>query len=287
MFARGSTLVRAALTVAAVCACERPPEPEREAAPAFRRGDGVVIERRAGEFEEARVLAVEGGRARIQTRGDHSTRWLGIPELYAIRRQAVAARGCPSERSAVCSTGPETWDACRLVQTEGGKCRARLVDGRELTTEEWLDVSELTRLNIERRFRQANERQAFLREAERAGRPWAPPGWQARAKERVVGRRENGFFTAHVHEIEDDGLRVIWASGGEAKLELVDVVPEPPEPRRPAHGDYVLRRPSSVVAPWEPVRVVATNSDDFDVIDDNGERSKVRAGDLLRLSRAP
>jgi hypothetical protein len=268
-------------TVAGACdeqgAAEAPVEP---APPAVKRGDRVVVERRAAEFVEARVLQVLDGRLKLQTVPDRVGVTVAAGDAYPI----AAPRAEPSEIG-VCRVGPAAWSGCKL-QSTAGELRAALPDGsqRRIQAKDVVSVSELTRMNIQSRFGRAGARREFERAAERAGRPRSPKGWTPGGGERVVARRDTAWFSATVHEIEDDGVRVRFrADDGETKLDFLDVVPEPPHATKLERGAFALRRPASPAEAWVTVRVKSARRAGLVVEDANGDEHEETARELIPL----
>jgi hypothetical protein len=140
-------------------------------------------------------------------------------------------------------------------------------------------------MNIEHLFVRSERQQQFLRDLQQAGRPQAPVGWRPSPRERVVARRGDDWYTARVHELEDDGVRVRWR--GQANIEKVanrDLVPEPPYRSGLQRGDFAMVRPRADSEPWTYVRVRAV-TDDFKVEDVKGEVTHVNKTALVPISR--
>jgi hypothetical protein len=272
-----------ALVLLAVGACDA----RADSAPAVReaslaRGDRVVVEERAAQFVEAQLLEVTPSTLRVQTIEGARTLTIGAADAYPIPGSAPLAAGF-----AACKVGAE-WAACRVAKL-GPAVDVELSDATRarLSDEQVLRVSELTRLNVEKRFDQARRRADFERALAGAGHPQAPRDWHPAGRERVVARRGGGWFSAAVHELEADGsLRVRYrADASEASLMREDVVPEPPHPGSIERDAFALMRPDSTARAWVPVRVTRAADDRVSVVDIDGESAARRRHDLIPLRK--
>lgn len=276
---------RALLLALALAALDRCKKQESGAAPApdagVARGDRVLVEDSAAHFVEARVLKTSREKLKVQTLKDARTVTIARADAYALDTARALQAGF-----AACRLGDARWEPCRIERSTSGVA-ADLLDGtrRRLTDRDVLGVSELTRLNIQRRFEQARERAEFERALSRAGWPRAPDDWQPVGRERVVAWRAQGWFSATVHELEKSGrIRVRYrADDAEAALERARVVPEPPLPGVVTRGHFALMRPASMANGWVPVRVVGAGEDSVRVVDVDGEVFERQRQDLLPL----
>jgi hypothetical protein len=250
------------------------------------RGDRVLVEESAARFVEARVLKTSSAELKVQTLGDARTLTITPADAYALDTATVA----PARGLAACRLAEAEWLPCR-VERAGDAFAVELPDGtrRSLPVHDILAVSELTRLNIERRFEEASARSEFERALGRAGQPRAPASWQPVGRERVVAWREGGWYAATVHELEEGGqIRVRFrADASEAALDRQRVVPEPPLPGPLERGHFALMRPSSAASGWVPVRVRGVAEGAVRVVDVDGEAFERRRQDLLPLVADP
>jgi hypothetical protein len=143
----------------------------------------------------------------------------------------------------------------------------------------------VTELNLKHAFRRSDATSRFQQEVVRAGHPRAPRGWRPSPRERVLGRDGDAWYSARIHEIEDERLHVRWRSDERVtELGYADVVPEPPYPNPAARGAIVLVRPTALSAAWAPMRVTATGAE-IKVEDATGTQRSVSASDVVPLSR--
>jgi len=262
---------------------KKPGSPTPAADQSVARGDRVVIEQTAATFFEGRVLAVDGQRLRVQKADEGDPLTVESSDAY---RLPPPARDHRAGELAICSTGGTRWIGCRLEQQNGGAWRARGSAGEtfEVDAPRLLSPTPVTELNLRRHFDRAEQRERFARDAERAGQPRAPSGWRPQARRRVVARHGSGWFSATVHEIEDERLHVIFVSDARtAELAYGDVVPEPPYARPLRTGDFALLRPEAVAQAWQPVRIERATPAGFRVADIGGATREVQNTDLLPL----
>jgi hypothetical protein len=249
---------------------------------AFARGDQVVVEQTAAQFFQGRVLEVENNQLRVEVSGGRSV--LVEPgDAYPLppRKRSVP------RQLAICRTGDRKWEGCRIESLQGSRIFARSAEDQEYSVgpDQVLAPSPLTELNLRRDFQRSRARADFVRAVEKAGQPRAPVGWKASPGERVLARKDNGWFTARVHEIEHDGLRVRWESDGEViKVPMENVVPQPRYGSSPLmRGDFGLLRPTSLAEPWRPVQVRSVEDRDLRVLSLEGELLSTSAQDVVPL----
>jgi hypothetical protein len=258
---------------------------EQSARPAIARGDRVVVEAKAAEFFEGRVLAVDGERLRVQRAAEGDALSVALSDAY--RLPPASAPVAPGQL-AICRAGEARWVGCRIEARSEAGTRARSADGAVLETasDGVIPPTAVTALNLERHFERSHERAEFQNALSRAGAPRRPDGWRASPRERVVARQDGSWYSASVHEIEDDGLYVTWqADRRTTKLEASNIVPEPPYAHAPKRGEFALLRPETIAQPWKPVRIDAAAPDAFTVVDVSGKRQPASARDLLPLAR--
>ena len=233
------------------------------------RGMRVVVERTAGEFLEATVLEVKGEHLRLQTADGAQALRVLHTDVYVLAEPALESS--PGEY-AICGVGRASWQGCRLTALDGDERVILTADSQEhrLPKERVISATALTRMNIEHVFRRMRQRRQFLEDLGKAGTARPPPGWSPGPRERVVARRGDDWYTARVHELEDDGVRVQWRSDSTIeKVITAHIVPEPPYPAELQRGDFALLRPQAQAEPWTYVRIRGV-SDDYKVEDAQG-----------------
>ncbi len=265
------------------CRCDEDPPTTPEVATTVTRGDHVVVEQTAAEFFEGRVLEVEANGLRVEALDGGASRRVASGDSYRISGGASPQAGS----LAICRIQPATWVGCR-IDTVGEKLTVStaLGDRHELAAGDVVLPTPVTELNIRRSFERTKRERAFAEAARRAGAPRAPKGWHPAPRERVVAKSGKAWFSAHVREIEDDGIHVEWrADARVTKVPLTDLVPEPPFPKPLHKGSFALLRPSVVSRPWKPVRVESEKDGIFTVVNASGEQTSVLARDLLPVGK--
>ncbi|MEZ4375977.1 MAG: hypothetical protein R3B07_34545 [Polyangiaceae bacterium] len=254
------------------CRCSEPPG-EREgpapAPPTVQRGDAVLVEPNAGEFFEARVLALENTgptpSLKLQ-RSDGEITNADTADVYPLPAESapIAASNQPvwaPGRFGICEVAAQRWVGCRIKSPLDAGYEVEDFGGEEhrISPKKIVVPSELTRMNLEQRFKVGDRRRAFERDAARAGQPAAPPGFSPGFKERVIAKRGDEWFSAHVVRFHDDGaFRVRWmADERENDVAKAEVIPEPPYPVPPKRGGFVLVKPNVQSLPWSRWRVVS------------------------------
>ena len=247
------------------------------------RGDRVVVEQSAAEFFEGQVVRVEGSRLRVQTTDEGESVDVAVADAY---RLPPTAHEFAVGDLAICGMTPMRWRACRVERVSADALAIRDAEGREvrLPRNRVLGPTKLTELNLRRHFDRVDKRRAFAQAVERAGMPRAPRGWRPAPHERVLGYQGSAWYSASIHEIEDDALHVRWQSDGRVtELTRPHVVPEPPYQPPPTRGDFGLLRPTRPAQPWQPVRVVASNPEGLVVVGVDGQRRSAELRDVVPL----
>jgi hypothetical protein len=242
-----------------------------------------VVEQSAAEFFEGQVVGVEANRLRVQTADEEESVDVAPDDAY---RLPPAAHEFAVGDFAICGTSPMRWRACRVETVSADALVVRDSAGKEsrLPRGRVLDPTKLTELNLRRYFDRVEKRRAFARAVGGAGMPRAPRGWRPSPHERVLGYQGKAWYSASIHEIEDDALHVRWRSDGRVtELTKPHVVPEPPYQPPPARGDFGLLRPTRPAQPWQPVRVVASNPEGLVVIGVDGHRRPAELRDVVPL----
>jgi len=250
------------------------------------RGDRVVVELRAAEFFEGRVLSISRGLLRVERDDGSEPVSVSSSDVYRLPPPPISP---DRDRLLVCRVDAR-WVGCKAERSEGGAIRVRTAAGQSvrIPPDAALQPSPLTELNLKRHFERAAERARFAAAAARAGEPERPIGFRILPRARVVARRKAGWYSGTVHEIDDAGAYI--AFDGQASLEHVSsvmIVPEPPHLGTPERGEFALLRPSSPVEPWLPVRIVGVLAPDLKVVAENGDERTVPQRDLLPLTNAP
>jgi hypothetical protein len=271
------------LVIAAASACKRE-APRGEVAPSsVRRGDRVVVEAAAARFFEAQVLEVKGDQLRVQSAELRESVLVSASDVY---RLPAPSREVHPGDPAICNATAGTWVACQVLAVDAHGIDVQLLEGdrRRLDRTVVLAPTDLTAMNLRRSFERSSARAAFRTAVMRAGRPHAPAGWKPSPRQRVLGLRDPVWYSATIHEIDDDQIFVRWDVDGRiSELGPSDVAPEPPYEPPPAHGQYVLVRPPASGQPWKPVRIESVDADVWVVVDVDGERRTVAARDLVPL----
>jgi hypothetical protein len=242
----------------------------------------VVVEVRAAEFFEARVLSADKGRVRVLPQRGGEPLSVAASDLYPLAARSNAAPGA----FAICRHDAR-WRACR--QASPGKDSAAYITLEGISVHpragDVLAASPSTELIVRQAFKKAEKRLAFLSEASRAGNPEAPAGFRPTAHARVVVRRAGGWYSATIEEVNDHDLTIsLPADGARERVAPGEVVPEPPAPRQPSRGDFVLVRPLSPSEPWQVSRVVASADREFRVAQPDADERLVGLRDLLPLA---
>jgi hypothetical protein len=242
----------------------------------------VVVEVRAAEFFEARVLSTGKDRMRVLPQGGGEPLSVAASDLYPLTARSKAAPGA----FAICRHDTR-WQACR--QASPGKDSAAFITLEGISVraraDDVLVASPSTELNLRQAFKKAEKRLSFLSEASRAGNPEAPPGFRPTVHARVVVRRAGGWYSATIEEVNDHDLTIsLPADGARERAAPGDVVPEPPAPRQSSRGDFVLVRPLSPSLPWQVSRVVASADREFRVSQPDADERLVGLRDLLPLA---
>ncbi len=274
-------LALVALTTVAGCRRSQPSDAAEHSE--WERGDRAVVEERAGEFYEARVVGVEGDQLHLQrVRGGPSTT-LSSHEVYRLPSLAVPV----PEQFLVCSPEAAQWVPCRTTRVTDTTVTAVDPRGTEFSVprERVVVPGRLTTLNIERRFADSKRDAQFLTEASRSGPPRVDPDWSPGPHEHVIVQRDEGWFSARVHELEKDRVHVRWDSDHRVtEVPRGRVVPEGPYATDPVLGGFVLARPHSPAEPWELLRVRLLVEEHSVVVENaRGERRTLPLRDVVPL----
>jgi hypothetical protein len=259
---------------------------EPSARQAIARGEFVIVERAAAVFEQTRVLEVAPRRLRVDSGGagdsDEST-WIPSADVYILGRTWSP----PAGAFAVCQQRA-SWLPCKVEQAAGPSVRARDAHGKplELAIEQVIEPRAVTELNLRRHFEQAAERDAFLAGYARAGKPRRTRGWLPGPRSRVIAERQGEWFSARIHEFDEEVPRVSFELDGRiTELSVSELAPEPPyELGGLRRGDFVLRRPPGPTQAWKPVQVRALGEQELRVADVSGELATVSIRDVVPLS---
>lgn len=259
--------------------------PTSESAPAPARGDRVVVEPRAAEFFEGRVLSVNADRFRVELARGGDPVSVSRADVYVL---SAARPPLKAGQLAVCKQG-ELWGGCRIERIEGDRFEITTVDGKAgSSSRAWvLTPSASTELNLKQAFARGAARLEFERGAELAGAPTAPASFMPSLHGRVVVRRAGGWYSGTIQELHERYAYVAFAPDGvREQVPLSELVPEAPHSNQPARGDFVLVRPPSPAEPWRTLRVLAATDREFRVGGPGSEERLVSLRDLLPLSAA-
>jgi hypothetical protein len=282
--ARWTAAVLVALALCGFLGCRERPQPGAEAGkePQISRGEHVVVEPSAAEFFEARVIEIAPNELRVQAVSGGESRRVAPGDVHRITALAAPPTGI-----AICRKSPARWVACRVDEVRARRVSAVDLAGGQLSisTDDVLAPSGVTELNLRHAFRGSERRIEFETAVARAGSPSAPQGWRPSPRERVLARDGRAWYSARIHEIEDERLHVRWQTDERiSELTYADVVPEPPYRGTPARGAIVLVRPSLAAQAWAPMRVQQSGVD-LVVEDAQGEKKTVAARDVVPLAR--
>ncbi|MGC4088468.1 MAG: hypothetical protein QM756_11340 [Polyangiaceae bacterium] len=253
-------------------------------APKLARGDHVVVEPRAAEFFEGRVLSLGKAQLRVEPVGKHEGISVSLSDAYPLAQAGQKPQ--PKLGQFVICRLDERWLGCRVEALHGEEVEVRALDGvvARIAGAAWLTASPATELNLRRAFGKVSSSSAFASAAANAGRPQAPAGYHVLPRSRVVARRANGWFSGVVADVRDSGAHVVFAPDNVGEpIALGDIVPEPPSASAPGRGDFALVRPASPAEPWQTMRVVGTEERDFKVSGADSRSRVVPPRDLLPL----
>lgn len=224
------------------------------------------------------MLGVVKDRVRVQPEDGSDPRSVALSDLYPLAVPDARAR---PGAFAICRHAMR-WHACRQEPSKGV---FTTLEGVTLTPSaaDVIAASDLTQLNLREAFKKAANRLRFLGEASRAGEPEQPRGFRPLAHGRVVVRRAGGWYSATVEDAGERDVVILLSTGARERLSVADLVPEPPSPRQPSRGDFVLARPLSPSEPWQVARVVAVTEREFRVTQPNADERLVNQRDLLLL----
>ncbi len=268
------------------CQQEKPsPRPPLPAASAgeIRRGDVVIFEQTAAVFEEARVLEIKDGRVRVEAADDAESQWIERGDVYRLDGPRQAVLGA----LAICRSAPSKWAPCRIESVEGSRVAARDAQGKghALQSADVLVPRPVTELNLKHFFERSAEERAFLDSIRDAGEPMRPPHWLPAPRARVLARREGQWYSAQIHEFDDEVPRVKFGLDERiTELPVAELAPEPPyDVAALRRGDFVLVRPPGRVEPWRPAQIRSLGDREFRVADVSGAQRTVAARDVVPL----
>lgn len=270
-------------------ACHRNESPASDAKPVasvppVARGSHVIVERTAGNFMEATVLEEQGEHLRLQSADGSQSLRASKTSVYSLSPPVTEAT--PGE-FAICSVQRLVWKGCKILSARANEVSVLTAQAEQyrLSRPKVLRASELTRMNVKQTFAKAERRAQFLRELNQAGVPLAPPGWRPGPRERVIAKRQNDWYAARVHELEEDGVRVSWQDTlNTEKVGSDELIPEPPYPATVTRGQFALMRPRVESEPWVYVKVRAASAP-YKVEDIKGDVSHVDHTALIPLTR--
>lgn len=254
-------------------------------ASAVARGDHVVVEPRAAEFFEARVLSLGKTQLRVEPVGKHEGVLVSASDVYTLKGRVAQAN---AGQLAICHIAGR-WTGCRVEQVRGDDVDVRTVTGEaaRVRLTELLAASAATELNLRRAFGKLSSSVAFASAAARAGRPVAPSGYRVLPRSRVVALRASGWFSGTVADVRDDSAHVVFAPDNVSEpIATANIVPEPPASVAPGRGDFALVRPASPAEAWVVMRVLGPEERNFKVAGADALPRLVPARDVLPLAPA-
>jgi hypothetical protein len=229
------------------------------------------------------VLAVSDDHLRVQAAGGSDSSNVLASDVYRLPPEP---RDLQSRAFAICGRG-DAWQPCRVQNVTAGMITVGSALGEtfDVPRERVIAPSALTELNLKRYFERNEAELSFSRSAERAGEPRPETGWHPAAHERLLAKLGPDWFTAYVHELDDDSVVVTLSSGRSASVPVAELVAEPPagsisELRR---GDFVLLRPDSPSQPWPRWQIRAVNDKEIRLGDATGAQRSASIRDVLVL----
>jgi len=277
-------LALAVLCASAACKRESPTvPPEPSARPTIARGELVVLEQTAAVFQQTRVLEVADTRLRVDSLDGGDSFWIARADVYTLGRTFRPAVG-----SLVICQHRNEWLPCKVEQASGDRLQARDGRGRKLDLGpgQVLEPRPVTALNLRRHFERAAERDAFLAGYAAAGKPPKPSAWLPAPRARVLAARDGEWYSAQIHEFDEEVPRVSFALDGRVtELPVSELAPEPPyDTSGLKRGDFVLRRPPGPAEPWQPVQIRSLGDQELRVADVSGELFTIPLRDVVPLS---
>ncbi len=266
-----AVLAGAALIASASACNKREAAPKPTPAPAYQRGDRVVVEQAAATFFEGRVLSVEVGHLRVQAAGGNDPVSVATNDVYLL---PPTPHELLANQLVVC-VHDALWQPCRVRSSTAtsvgltGSTGARFT----LAAEQVLVPSPLTALNLKRYFARQETEQDFSRRAQRAGDPRPEPSWKPSLHERLLVKVGGDWFTGYVRELDQESAEVSLSSAQRsANVPHSALSAEPPSSfvNELKHGDFVLLRPDSLSDPWLRREVHMVNDNEIVLTDASG-----------------
>jgi hypothetical protein len=284
----GMGLLVSVICLSSVWACrpggESRPHSQAPSAPA--RGDRVVVEPRAAEFFEGRVLSVNAERFRVEPVAGGEPLSVSRADVYAL---AAEREPLKPGQLAICKKGA-LWVGCRVERAPGDHFEVVTLDGANASVPRAsaLAPSASTELNLKQAFARSAQRLEFERGAERASVPVSPPSFVPSLHARVLVRRAGGWHSGVIQELHDRTAYVAFAPDGvREQISRTQLMPEPPYPTQPVRGDFVLVRPASPAEPWRTLRVLGATDREFRVGGPGSDERVVSVRDLVPLGAPP
>lgn len=263
---------------------ESQPKPEPARAPG--RGDRVVVEPRAAEFFEGRVLSVSAERLRVEVLAGGEPLSVSRADVYLLSD----ARGALKVGQFAICMDAASWIGCRVEQVSRDQLGVALLAKGKVTIAKGLALtpSASTELNLKQAFARSAERREFEQSAEHAAGPVSPPGFVPTLHGRVLVRRAGGWYSGVIQELREKFAYVAFAPDSvREQVSRRDLLPEPPYPAQPTRGDFVLVRPASPAEPWRTLRVLGASARDFRVGAPGNDERVVSVRDLVPLGGGP
>jgi len=188
---------------------------------------------------------------------------------------------------AICRVALQAWAGCRVLSAAAARFSVELSDGarHELGPADVLPASELSVLNISRRFqRQAAERD-FVQEA-RSQQPRTPAGYRPAARAGLLVRTPDGYFSGKVRELVEDGAYVSWPDGRPpTRVDFTDCAPLPPYRAELHRGHFVLLAPLAPAQRWLVGRIEQSREGSASGFRADGEPFEAPVREVVPLGR--
>jgi hypothetical protein len=293
-------------------ACDSKPTPAGTDAPAtdgsapaapavtVKVGDEIVAATSQVAFSQGKVVKIEGDKVTFEYgRVDMKTqvrpqKAVQSVDAYLIGAQVDIKEGdnlvCHVVRRKVQAVPLPTWYPCRVLSVHGNKLRVEdhYATKYELDPERVIKPAAATQKAIGTFIETEIEHRKFDHEFERAGHPYQPVGWEPRADDKVVIHWVgSSWYSGKIVEVKKDKGKVRVDFDGDRwsdrDVAWTEVAPQPIAPRDVVVDQFVILRPSAEDERWEHSKVVAVSGETVEVVNRNGNKTKVARIDLVPI----